>query len=73
MIFIHDYLNSFENLKEGLPRKDLDNTLTNRVISDTSYEQDINVWKAFKMNTIKDYHDFYLKVDVLLSACVWNY
>ena len=27
------------------------------------------VWKSFIMNTMKDYHDLYLKVDVLLLAC----
>ena len=28
-----------------------------------------SVWKSFIMNTMKDYHDLYLKVDVLLLAC----
>ena len=28
-----------------------------------------SVWKSFIMNTMKDYHDLCLKVDVLLLAC----
>ena len=27
---------------------------------------------TFKMNTMKNYHDLYLKVDVLLLACVFE-
>ena len=36
--------------------------MTNRGIKcDINYEHVLNVWKAFRMNTIKDYHDFLLK------------
>ena len=28
--------------------------------------------ETFKMNTMKDYHDLYLKVDVLLLTCVFE-
>ena len=28
--------------------------------------------KAFKMNTMKEYHDLYWKVDVLLLGCVFE-
>ena len=30
------------------------------------YEQVLNVWKAFRVKIMRDYHDLYLKVDVLL-------
>ena len=30
------------------------------------YENTLNVSNKFKMKTLKDYHDFYLKCDVLL-------
>ena len=50
--------------------------MTNRAITDTNYKHVLNLWKAFKMNTIKVYYDLYLKTDVLLLACVfetfWN-
>ena len=46
--------------------------MTNRAISDKNYEHILNVWKAFKMNIMKDYHDLYLKVDVLLLTSVFE-
>ena len=40
-----------------------------REISYKNYEHVFNAWEAFKLNAIKDYHDLYLKVDILLLAC----
>ena len=48
------------------------NTLINRAIIDKSYEHVFNVSKAFKINTIKTYHDLYLQFDVFLLACVFE-
>ena len=58
MLILYDYWDSFEKFKEVLPSKDkLHNTLTKREISDKNYKHVLNFWKAFKMNTMKDYHD----------------
>ena len=66
-----DYQDSFEKFKEGLPSKDkFCSTLANRDVSNKNYKHVLNVWKAFKMNTMKDHHDLYLKVDILLLTCV---
>ena len=47
-------------------------SLTDRKISDKEYEYVLNVWKKFEMKTMKDYHDLYLKCDVLLLAYVFE-
>ena len=63
------YWDSFENFKEGLPSKDeFYSTLTNRAVSDKNFEHVLNVWKSFKIKTMKNYHGLYLNVDVLLLA-----
>ncbi|CAB4021894.1 DNA polymerase, partial [Paramuricea clavata] len=42
--------------------------LTDEDITDKDYEHAKKVWKSFDMKTMHDYHDLYLKVDVLLLA-----
>ena len=41
-------------------------------ISDKEYEHVFNVWKNFEIKAMKDYHDFYLKYDILLLADVFE-
>ena len=41
-------------------------------ILDKDYEHAQKVWKEFKMKTMGDYHDLYLKTDVLLLADVFE-
>ena len=41
-------------------------------VSEKNYSHTINVWNTFKMNTMADYHDLYLKTDVLLLADVFE-
>ena len=40
--------------------------LAGKKISDKEYELVLKVWNKFEMKTIKDYHDLYLKYDILL-------
>ena len=37
-------------------------------ISERDYWKADNIWNVFKMNTVGEYHDLYLKTDVLLLA-----
>ena len=56
-----------EKFKEKLPSKEkFYSSLTDRKISDKKYEHVLNVWNKFEMKTMKDYHDVYLKCDLLL-------
>ena len=41
-------------------------SLTDRKISDKGYDHVLNIWKRSEMKRMKDYHDLYLKCDVLL-------
>ena len=42
-----------------------------REITDKEYEHVLNIWNKFQMKIImKDYHEFYLKCDVLLLGDV---
>ena len=60
-------MDSFEKFFEDkLPDKcEVFSFLKNRSISEKDYFKAINVWNVFKMNTMGDYHDLYLKTDVL--------
>ena len=42
--------------------------LTSKKICDKGYDHVLKVWIKFKMKTMKDYHDLYLKCIVLLLA-----
>ena len=46
--------------------------LTGKKISGEKYEHVLNVWNKFKMKTMKDYHNLYLKYEVLLLADVFE-
>ena len=67
-----EYMIDFEKFKKELPSKEkFYSSLTNRKISDKEYEHVFNVWKKCEMKTMKDYHDLYLKRDVLSLAKVF--
>ena len=51
---------------------DSDSLLADKKNSCKGYEYVLNVWKKFQMNTMKDYHDLYLKWDVLLLTDVFE-
>ena len=70
----YDYVSSIDILKESkLPSKDLFySKLYDEHISDEDYQHTIDVWKKFDCKTLKDYHDLYLKSDVLLLADVFE-
>ena len=68
--YLYEYMNSFEeSFNEKLPnRYDFFISLKDTCISENDYLHPINVWNTFKINTMGDCHDLYLKTDVLLLA-----
>ena len=47
-------------------------SLRDNCICEKDYLKANNIWNVFKMNTVGDYHDPYLKADVLLLADVFE-
>ena len=73
-VYPYDYVISFNKLKETkVPSKEaFYSKLYDEEISDKDYEHANNVWKTFNCQTLQDYHDLYLKTDVLLLADVFE-
>ena len=57
-----------KSLKKNCLTKTFYTSSTYRKITDKDYEHALNVCKKFAMKKMKDYHDWYLKCDVFLSA-----
>ena len=73
-VYPYDYVSSMEKLSETQlpPKEEFYSKLNDEGISDDDYQHAINVWNTFKCKTIRDYHDLYLKSDVLLLADVFE-
>ena len=61
-------MDSFEIFSDD---KLLSSSLKNECISEKDYSHATDVWFMFKMNTMGDYHDLYLKKYTLLIADVF--
>jgi len=83
-VFLYDCFNSLEKLNEThLPPKEaFHSKLNNSNITDDDFEHALKVWEHFKMTTFREYHDLYMKLNVLLltdvfenfrSVCLKNY
>ena len=73
-VYPYDYVSSLERLTETQlpPKEQFYSKLNDEDISDEDYSHAQNVWKTFGCQTIRDYHDLYLKSDVLLLADVFE-
>ena len=73
-VYPYDHMDSFQKFEETeLPTQEqFYSLLNNSSISDDDYQHAQNVWKTFNMKSMGDYHDLYLKADVLLLADVFE-
>ena len=73
-VYPYDYVTSIKQLKETKlpPKEAFYSKLTNEEITDEDYLHANNVWNTFNCQTLHDYHNLYLKSDVLLLADVFE-
>ena len=73
-VYPYDYVSSLKKLNETQlpPKEAFYSYLNDEHITDEDYQHALNVWNTFKCKTIRDYHDLYLKSDVLLLSDVFE-
>jgi len=73
-VYPYDYMDSWDKFDDSrLPSQmAFYSMLNDEYISDKDYEHAQNVWNTFKIKNMGEYHDLYLKSDVLLLADVFE-
>ena len=73
-VYPYDYMDSFERFSEkSLPRREDFYSILNDVnISESDYSHAKRVWNTFQIRDLGDYHDLYLRTDVILLADVFE-
>ena len=73
-IYPYEYMNSFKKFDEDeLPDKSkFFSSLRDSGVNKKEYKKAVNVWKVFKIKNLGEYHDLYLKTDVLLLVDVFE-
>ena len=73
-VYPYDYMDSFDRFDEQtLPaKKEFYSIMNDQHILDEDYNHAQNVWKTFKLRNMGEYHDLYLKSDVLLLADIFE-
>ncbi|XP_068691376.1 uncharacterized protein [Montipora foliosa] len=72
-VYPYDFMDSFGKFNEKLPPKEeFYSILNDEHISDDQYKHAQNVWNTFNLKNMGEYHDLYLKSDILLLADVFE-
>ena len=73
-LYPYDYINSWDKCEETeLPPKEaFYSRLYDEHITDEDYERAKKVWEHFNIQSLGEYHDLYLKTDVLLLTDVFE-
>ena len=71
-VYPYEYMDTWERFSEiSLPSKeDFYSNLNMENISDIDYRHANNVFKVFKLENLRDYHDLYVQGDTLLNNYV---
>jgi hypothetical protein len=69
----YDYMDSFDKFNKQLPTKEEFYSIMNdEHITDEDYKHITTVWNIFSINNMGEYHDLYLKSDILLLSDVFE-
>ena len=72
-VYPYDFMDSFNKFSEKLPSKEeFYSQLNDQHISEEDYQHATNVWEVFHLKNMGQYHDLYLKSDILLLADVFE-
>ena len=73
-IYPYDYMDSFNKFDEteNPPKEAYYSILNDQEITDEDYEHSKLIWKEDNIKNLGEYHDLYLKIDVLLLAEVFE-
>ena len=72
-IFPYDWFDGLDKLNETKlpPKEEFYSKLNSKDISEDDYQHAKKVWETFNIKTMREYHDLYIKSDVLLLADVF--
>ena len=73
-VYPYEYMNDFARFDETSlpPPSEFYSKLSNEHITDSAYKHAQEVWTTYNCTTLGDYHDLYLRTDVLLLADVFE-
>ena len=73
-VYPYDYFTSFDKFREKQlpPKEQFYSNLTESHIEDDEYERALKIWEHFGIRNLGQYHDLYLRTDVLLLTDVFE-
>ena len=73
-VYPYDYMDSFQKFQDRQlpPKEAFYSILQDQPVADDDYTHAQNVWNTFQIANMGEYHDLYLKSDVLLLADVFE-
>ena len=73
-VYPYDYFTSFDKFRERQlpPKEKFYSNLTECNIEDDEYERALKIWEHFGIRNLGQYHDLYLRTDVLLLTDVFE-
>ena len=73
-VYLYEYMSNWDNFEETKlpPKEAFHSNLDMSDISKCDYEHAQKVWKEFKLKNLGEYHNLYLKTDVLLLSNVFE-